>query len=55
MNYVFVAQLENSKVICVSQLKKDGLKMSDNLVLIPNFDETLLGKTYNAETGIFES
>jgi hypothetical protein len=54
MDYVFVAQLENGKVICVSQLKKQGLKMSENLVLIASFDETLLGKTYNAETGAFE-
>ena len=50
---VFYAQLNNENIVIgISQLNEE-INIS-NMVLIDSFDDTLLGKRYNAETGEFE-
>ena len=50
---VFYAQLNNENIVIgISQLNEE-INIS-NMVLIDSFDDTLLNKRYNAETGEFE-
>lgn len=50
---VFYAQLDNENIVIgISQLNEE-INIS-NMVLIDSFDDTLLSKRYNAETGEFE-
>ena len=49
----FYAQLDNENIVIgISQLNEE-INIS-NMVLIDSFDDTLLNKRYNAETGEFE-
>jgi hypothetical protein len=54
MDYIFIAQLENTTVVGVSMLKKSGFVKTDNQIVIGSLDESLLGKIYDAETGTFK-
>ena len=53
MDYVIVAQLEGNRVNGVSQLKREGYVPSDLLVELESMDESLLGWTYERESGTF--
>ena len=47
------AQLdENGVVVCISSLS--GEVISDHMISIELYDESLLGKLYNRETGEFK-
>lgn len=53
MKYVFIAQLnQDNVVVSVSQLKL-GIQLTDDMVTIPTFEESLLGGTYDPESGAF--
>lgn len=54
MQYVYVAQLDGDKVVAVSMLKKSGFEKAPNQVVVPSFDESLLGQLYDAESGTFK-
>lgn len=49
----YYAQIDGAnKVTAVSQLS--GVVVAAHMISIPAYDESLLGLTYNAGTGLFE-
>lgn len=53
LEYIYVAQLDDTKVIGVSMLKKENFKQNEHQVIIKSFDESLLGKQYDVESNTF--
>lgn len=53
MQYIFIAQLEQDRVVGVSMLKKQGFTPTPQTIEIGSLDESLLGKKYDRTTGQF--
>lgn len=53
MGVIYVAELNNGRVVGVSQLKREGFELNPNLIEIDSFDESLIGKTYDSKKKAF--
>ena len=56
MQAIYIAQLDDANmVVAVSQLNKKGFVPARNLIELPDFDTSVLGKVYDFDTKTFNT